>query len=252
MSISGDSPSTNPGAASPRRPTGRLQRLLVGASAVLAVAAFVLAATATVIAVRTADRVEALATPTADDDDSRPLPGDAPTVEVFPTPERSEPTRPPDVVPPADPTAQPTLDAQTQYRSHYPQQPLTLRTSGNNSSMSADLDEPRADVTAGADITLRAGFSNASGNLVLGRDVRGSLVPEPGLTPHDCSEQIRIAPLGAEAQVPVRQGVVLCLWTSRAAAIQAGIPQLVVLLEITGVAADGAVTLRLDAWQIPG
>ncbi|WP_123601152.1 hypothetical protein [Micromonospora sp. Llam0] len=222
----------------------------------------VLAATSTVIALRAADRVDALASPAGGDNDE-PGPGTAPTIEASATPDGlaapDEPGTPdgPDPLPgggtQVDPTAQPTLDAQTQYTVHYPQQTLTLRLSGNNQSMHADLDEPLADApSAVADITLRGGYSNAPANLVLGRDVRGSQVVESGLTPHDCSEQIRIAPLGAEAQVPVRQGVVLCLWTSRAAAINSGIAQLVVKLEITGVSADGAVSLRMDAWKIPG
>ncbi|MFV2106203.1 hypothetical protein [Micromonospora sp. LOL_015] len=231
--------------------------MLVAGAVALAAAAFVFAATSIVIALRTADRVDAMATSAGGDEE--PGPGSAPTIEAPATPdgpatpEWSEPTTPPGGDPSVDPTAQPPLDAQTQYVVHYSQQTLTLRLSGNNRSMHADLDEPLADAPAAvADITLRGGYSNAPANLVLGQDVRGSQVAESGLTPHDCSEQIRIAPLGAEAQVPVRQGVVLCLWTSRAAAINSGIAQLVVKLEITGVSADGAVSLRMDAWKIPG
>ncbi|MFY1694398.1 hypothetical protein [Solwaraspora sp. WMMA2101] len=213
----------------------------------LAVAAFVLAATATVIAWRASDRVDAMATPDGGDG------GSEPTIEASATPDGPEPTGLPDDVPSANPTAQPTLDAQTRYTVHYSQEPLTLRVFGNNSSMHADLDEPRADVLSSeADITLRAGYSNAPANLVLGRDVRGSQVDAPGLTPHDCSEQIRMAPLGAEARVPVQQGVVLCLWTSRAAAVNSGRAQLVVQLEITGASPDGEVSLEMNAWKIPG
>lgn len=218
---------------------------------VLAVAAFLLAATATVIAWRTADRVDAMTTPAPGGADPDAAVSTPPRVEASASPEASEPTDLPDDGLAPDPTTPPTLSPETRYTVHYPQQTLTLRTSGNN-SMHADLDEPRANVPSSeADITLRPGYSNGPDNLVLGRGVQGSLVAEPQLTPHDCSEQIRIAPLGAEAQVPVRQGVVLCLWTSFAAAVDSGRPQLVVQLEITGVAADGAVTLMMDAWQIP-
>ncbi|MDG4766515.1 hypothetical protein O7632_20790 [Solwaraspora sp. WMMD406] len=251
MSISGDSPSTISSASSSRRPTGRLQRLLVAVSVVLAVVALALAATSIVIALQTAGEVDAMTARDGGGGGSEP--GAKPTIEASATPDGPEPSGPPDGVPSVDPTAQPTLDAQTQYAIHYPQQLLTLRVSGNNTSMHADLDEPRADVPSSeADITLRASYGNPQANLVLGRDVRGSKVDGPGLTPHDCSEQIRMAPLGAEAQVPVQQGVVLCLWTSRAAAVNSGRAQLVVLLEITGDSPDGDVSLRMDAWKIPG
>ncbi|MFY1649725.1 hypothetical protein ACN27J_02345 [Solwaraspora sp. WMMB762] len=60
-----------------------------------------------------------------------------------------------------------------------------------------------------------------------------------------------MSPLGNDTPVPVRQGVVLCLVTSFEVAESRGDPRRMVLVEITGVAADGRVTIAATAWNIP-
>jgi hypothetical protein len=157
-----------------------------------------------------------------------------------------------DPVEPTEPagTGEPApLDERTVYTSKYEKQILTLKASGCNRPMYADLDEPRANVGAGGyDLALHAGC--ASSYLALGDGVAGSESASVASTPQDCAEQIRTAPLG-EATVPVRKGVVLCLTTSFAAANERGDDQRMVLVEITGVADDEAVTLKTTAWNIP-
>jgi hypothetical protein len=143
------------------------------------------------------------------------------------------------------------LDERTVYTPKYEKQSLTLKARECNHSMYADLDEPRANVAStGYDLVLSG---DCSGNLLylrLGEGVEGSESGSAGSTPQDCAEQIRTAPLG-EAKVPVRKGVVLCLTTSFVAANERGDDQRMVLVEITGVADGGAVTLKATAWNIP-
>lgn len=73
----------------------------------------------------------------------------------------------------------------------------------------------------------------------------------PGMTPQDCADKIRTAPIGLGAEIPVRQGLVLCITTSFQAARSRGDLQRMVLLEITGVGADKSVTVQVTAWDIP-
>ncbi|MFY1632561.1 hypothetical protein ACN27F_04605 [Solwaraspora sp. WMMB335] len=180
---------------------------------------------------------------------SAPLDGDSAVTAPVGDPETDPVSSSP---PGADTSDPPVLNEQTKYDLWYQKQSITLRTASNR-YMHADLDEPRADVpsSGGVEITLYGRYGNAAAYLRLGSGVQASQTDQPELTPHDCSERIRTAPLGTEAQVPARQGTVLCLWTSHAAALDAGHARRVVLLEITGVADDGAVTLLLTAWDIP-
>lgn len=74
---------------------------------------------------------------------------------------------------------------------------------------------------------------------------------ERGMTPQDCSDRIRRAPLGGEREVPIRQGAVLCVLTSFADAQVRGDEWRLARVEITGIGADGAVTVEVAAWNIP-
>ncbi|MFI5907567.1 hypothetical protein [Dactylosporangium sp. NPDC051541] len=144
----------------------------------------------------------------------------------------------------------PPLDQRTVFKVKYTKHTLTLKTS-TYSTMYADLDEPRANVSSnGYDIALEGGTSSQPLKLKLGDDVTGSEAGAPAMTPQDCGEKIRTAPIG-DATVPARQGAVLCITTSYAAARSRGDFQRLVLLEITGVTNDNAVTVELSAWDIP-
>jgi hypothetical protein len=153
---------------------------------------------------------------------------------------------------PVDPnaTGAPPLDQRTVFKVKYDKQTLTLKTQ-NSSSMEVDLDEPRANVQDGADITLHMNYSNNTPYFTLGQGAEGSEAGAPGMTPQDCADKIRRAPVGENVQIPVRQGNVLCIATSFAAAQAKGDVRRMVLLEVTGVATDGAVTVQLSAWDIP-
>ncbi|GAA4686373.1 hypothetical protein Prum_016930 [Phytohabitans rumicis] len=147
-------------------------------------------------------------------------------------------------------TGAPPLDERTVYTVKYDSETLTLKTTNCSDQMYADLDEPRANVgSAGADLVLNTSCSGPS-FLKLWSGVEGSTSASPGRTPHDCAEAIRTSPLG-EAPVPARKGTAICLTTSFEAAQERGDNQRLVLVEITGVADDGAVTIRSRAWNIP-
>lgn len=175
-----------------------------------------------------------------------------------PVPTVSVPAEPPTAAAPTEAsidsapsgTGAPSLDEHTVYTPKYERQALTLKAACSY-EMYADLDEPRANVSnAGYDIALNGFCVNEPGYLSLGSGVEGSTSAEPGLTPHDCAERIRTAPLGS-ARIPARKGTAACLTTSFAEAQEKGDTQRLVFLEITGVAEDGAVTIRATAWDIP-
>lgn len=148
-------------------------------------------------------------------------------------------------------TGPPPLDEQTVYTELYVRRELTLRAYDGN-SMNVDLDEPRANVASiGSDLSLRSSYENEPDYLALGDGVEGSESEQPDLTPQECAERIQLSPLGNDTPVPVRQGVVLCLVTSFEVAESRGDPRRMVLVEITGVAADGRVTIAATAWNIP-
>lgn len=161
-------------------------------------------------------------------------------------------TEPATVTDPTSTGEPPPLDARTVYTPKYERQVLTLRVAGCNDSMYIDLDEPRANVGSNDnDLTYYNRCAGEASVLRLGDGVEASDTGSPQMTPHDCAERIRTAPLGSEASVPVRKGVVLCVTTSLATARSKGDSQRMVRLEITGVADDRTVTLQSTAWDIP-
>src|SRR5262249_59933437 len=113
-------------------------------------------------------------------------------------------------------------------------------------------EEPRANVAGqGHDLALTVSSKGGVPYFTLGEGVEGSEQGAPGMTPQDCAEKIRIAPISSNAWIPARQGSVLCLTTSFAAAQAQGDVRHMVLMEITAVAADDAVTVQLTGWNIP-
>jgi hypothetical protein len=143
------------------------------------------------------------------------------------------------------------LDERTAYTPRYEKQILTLK-AGCNDNMYIDLDEPRANVEySDYDLGFTRRCQGEASVLTFGDGVEGSESGNPQMTPHDCAERIRTAPVGTEAKVPVRKGVVLCVTTSLGKAREKGDSQRMVRLEITGAAEDGTVTLQSTAWNIP-
>lgn len=173
-----------------------------------------------------------------------------------------QPAQPPDAasVPSTSPTSEgsdtgqtpeePPLNPQTQYTVAYQKEELRLLT-GSCSSMSIDLDEPRVNVSSSVS-DLQFTSSCSSGPPTLEVDEATAATAETAtLTPNDCAQRIRTGPLGDNTTVPVRQGVVMCIVTSRANARTQGIPQKLVLLQVRAVGSDGTVNVLVTAWDIP-
>jgi hypothetical protein len=153
---------------------------------------------------------------------------------------------------PADPnaTTEPRLDERTTYEPKYQKETLTL-SARCNYEMYADVDEPRADVeNTGWDIAFTGGCGAAQPPKIrLGERVAGSTAGSRDSTPADCVENIRQSPVGSEVRVPARQGAVICLNTSFAAARTRGDQWRIVRIEIIS-ADDNTTRLEAYAWNI--
>jgi hypothetical protein len=155
--------------------------------------------------------------------------------------------------PPPDPnaTVPPTLGDDTLYTVEYTKQSLTM-TARCNYSMHVDLDEPRSDVESnGSDFSFTRGcMPTDPSKFGLGNNVDASMVGTPNMDPRDCADKIRTSPVG-DANIPVRKGMAICLTTSYPAARARGDRWRLVLILVTGVAEDGAVTIEASAWNAP-
>jgi hypothetical protein len=162
-------------------------------------------------------------------------------------PATEEPILPED---PAVTPQEPELNEQTEFKVKYSKELLRLRAECSY-QMKADLDEPRVGVDSREDLIFNMACGGDTSSLVLADGVVGARVDSSTLTPADCADQIRTGALPPQGPTPARQGVVLCVKTSHAAASEQGITQKMVVLEIRGVAQDGTVTVQATAWDIP-
>ncbi|MEV0429280.1 hypothetical protein [Micromonospora sp. NPDC050495] len=233
-------------AAAPR-PGGRgLAVLALGVAGL----ALLLALGSTIFAWRAIDQAH-----DAKDIALRPAPGtsaasapasDAPTAAA-PTATGETPTE--DV--PRSPGEAPPLDERTVYRPRYDKQPLTFKVPCSN-RMYADLDEPRVmNESTGAEIKFTMGCGNTPSYFTLQDGVDGSEDASAGMLPPACGDKIRTAPIATGAAIPVRKGTAICVTTDYGNARAHGEPWRMILLEVMGVANDGAATVRVTAWDIP-
>lgn len=237
-------PGQVPQPAAPARP-GRLRTLIplaVAAVAVLfAFVSLIVAAQAMSVANDAKDAVAGGTATTAPDsgggERTEPVPRESPSEEA---------------PPPIDPTSSdpPELNEQTNYDVETERDSIVL-TADANESMSLDVDEPQAySGSRGGDLILNADY-NGQRYLTLGEGVKASADGAPGMTPKDCYDRILKAPMQSEGKVPARQGAVICLLTSFAAAQTTGDKWRLARVEITGLRSDGAVTVEVTAWNIP-
>lgn len=146
----------------------------------------------------------------------------------------------------------PTLNAQTPYKISYTDQEMTIP-AGCNTAIYVDLDEPRVQVEYPvSELTYSTGCGAGSvGKLQFRDGVDASSVQSAAVTPVDCAEDIRKSPLSNTADQPVRQRQVYCVKTSSNVAAAAGVPWKMVVLSVTSVSQNGAVSLKASAWDIP-
>ncbi|MDG4815921.1 hypothetical protein O7628_10430 [Micromonospora sp. WMMD956] len=152
---------------------------------------------------------------------------------------------------PRSPDGAPVLTEQTVYEPKYEKQPLVLKATCGR-TMYADLDEPRAkNEEAQADVRLVINCNADLPTFRLMDGVEGSEEARPGMTPKECAEKIRSAPIGRDAPIPVRKGTAVCITTSWQAARERGDRWRMILMHIVGVSNDGATTVEVSAWNIP-
>ncbi len=219
--------------------------------AVVAIAATLLALTTTAVAAYEAGKAAGEA--------KQPAPAAPPAVVGSSAPVGSAPpdSSTPDAAAPAGavtptPNAVPSdINPSAQFTSAYqPQEQLQLRPGGQCTQL-VDLDEPRVNVDGTvADLELRRCRDTATLGFTDGTSA--SAATNPNATPSECAESIRTSGLGAGAQVPVQPSTVLCVATSRSAALDKGITRKIAVLAVKAVAADGTVTFVVSAWNVPG
>ncbi|RKN13793.1 hypothetical protein D7147_30620 [Micromonospora musae] len=229
------------------RPAGhRIALLAVGVATLALLVAF----GAFGFAWRAVDRAEDAKTTALGQPAQDPTPSSASGGETA-TPEESATVDAPTPANPRSPGEAPLLNERTVYRPKYDKQTLILKTRCGY-SMYADLDEPRAqNEDTGADLRLVMGCGGDPTVFRLGDGVEGSDAAESGMGPQDCADKIRIAPVGEGAPVPVRKGAALCITTDYGRARASGDEWRMVLIEVMGVANDGATTVQVTAWDIP-
>jgi hypothetical protein len=148
----------------------------------------------------------------------------------------------PSVVPSAAATTLPPMP--TVFALKYAQEPLQVQ-AGCGTTALVDLDAPRVDPP---ELQGDLRYDNTCGadgpRLAVGPGaLAGSLVADPDTDAPGCAEAIRTGPLEPGVSVPVQKGTAFCVLTSAT-----GTP-MVALVEVTGVDANGAASLRASAWS---
>jgi hypothetical protein len=156
----------------------------------------------------------------------------------------------PSVVPSAVPTvaASTAVPAASGYSLTYAQEPLQIRAACGAAAL-VDLDRPRVDAPEQQSDLRYDNRCGADGPLLsVGPGAQaGSHIADPDADAPGCAEAVRTSPLEAGESVPVQKGTVFCLLTTAAA----GARPALALVEVTGVDAKGAASLRATAWTVP-
>lgn len=174
--------------------------------------------------------------------------------DVAPTP--AEPGPATDPTDPAVGGTELPVNPAARYGIAYQSTNLQVQVQCNNMTY-IDLDKPQVKVDSQvADLTMA--LDCASGAVAqFDPPEAAAVVPDATanqVTPNDCATRIRTGPVADGAKIPVRQGVVMCLLTSSAAADTLGITWKLVVLEVLGVVDEsGADTanVRVTAWDVP-
>jgi hypothetical protein len=141
------------------------------------------------------------------------------------------------------------LDPRASYGVKYEKQVLVISDPGCYSRERIDLDEPRVAPGGGVDVTVSGACNSTPATAEI--DGKAALSASAQVTPNECVELLRTAPLSAERAIPLNRGVVLCVHTDFSAAQTAGLPWIIALVEVTSVGNDGRVELTVTAWNVP-
>lgn len=152
----------------------------------------------------------------------------------------------------ADPSVPPSLNAQTVFDLKYDNTEMRVQ-APCGAVRYLDVDRPQVDSgSAGFDLALRGPCPSVNAvSLQLGDDVKAINDVNPDITPNDCFSRISLSAVAPDSKVAIKQGSVLCVWTSLNAAQGRGDLSQLVVIEVRGIASDDTVTMRLKAWKVP-
>jgi hypothetical protein len=142
----------------------------------------------------------------------------------------------------------PAVATPSGYTLRYAQEPLQVRVDCDETAL-VDLDEPRLDAPEPESDIRYDNRCGAGGPLLsVGPGGQaGSHIGDPEADAPGCADAIDTEPLDPGDTVPVQKGTVLCIRTGGAAGGQ----PLLVLVEVTGLGANGRASLRATAWIPP-
>jgi hypothetical protein len=134
------------------------------------------------------------------------------------------------------------------YTLRYAQEPLQIRVGCDDTAL-VDLDGPRLDAPE-QESDMRYDNKCGTGGPLLSvgpGGQAGSHISDPEADAPGCAEAIDTEPLDQGESVPVQKGTVLCVRTGGAAGGQ----PVLALVEVTGLGANGEVSLRATSWTMP-
>jgi hypothetical protein len=137
------------------------------------------------------------------------------------------------------------------YTVQYPADELQLQVA-NCYRVAIDLDEPRVGVEDDSGDLSFHGQCNAPISFTLPEGVVGAHANSGQVTPNECAELVRKAPLADGGRVPIQRGIVLCVATSLDAARTQGITRKIAVIDVRAVSNGGVVNVEVAAWNVPG
>ena len=148
---------------------------------------------------------------------------------------------------PASQAATPEADP-SGYTLRYAQEPLQIKVACDDTAL-VDLDAPRVDAPEqDSDVRYDNKCGAAGPLLSVGPGgQRGSHITDPETDAAGCADAVDTEPLDPGESVPVQKGTVLCVRTGGATGAQ----QMLALVEVTGLGANGVASLRATAWTMP-
>lgn len=182
------------------------------------------------------------------------LPGAAPTAEPTGPTVTGEITPSDDgnLAPTGPVTPVPPLNPQTIFEPRFAGKAIRIQPPPCR-SRNVDLDAPEVNSSDEAADLVFDGPCNGVPTVVvsLAAGAGAAAAIDPQVTPNECAERMSLSPLDAEIPVAAKQGLVLCVRTSRLAAEKRGDRPRMVVLKVINVSKELAVSMQLNAWDIP-
>ena len=144
--------------------------------------------------------------------------------------------------------APPAFTPQTVFDIAYQDKEMRVQVTCSQRLIDLDLPQVDAEVNAG---DLDARKCEPAPRFVLSGGSKAAEAESLSTTPFDCFERINLRPIKQDVRIPARQGLVLCVLTSKGDAEARGDLARMALVQITGVATDDTITMRVTAYKVP-